>query len=83
MVFDSEELLHSNTSREKKANSFWAAWNLIRAGDNDDRLRYRFGEGVSIAWGGFERAWVSCATGRRPESVSRCELGGVRVWYFG
>lgn len=81
---DSEETLHSNTSREKDANSIWAAWDRIRAGDNDDRLQHRFGEGFSIAWSGFERPeTTSSTTVRRAARVSGRELGVVCVWYLG
>ena len=75
---------HSNTSQEKEANSFWAAGNRIRAGDNDDHLQLQFGEPFSIARGGFGRGRASRGTtGCTADRVSRCELGRLRVWYLG
>ena len=67
----------------KRANWFWAAWDLIRARDNDDRLQLRFGKGFSVTWGRFGRAGVTCTPGCTVARVSRRELGGIRVWCVG
>ena len=84
VLFDSEETYTLIRGWKTYANSFWAAWDRIRVGDNDDRLQRRFGEGFTVAWSGFGRVRVrrgtsSCAAAR----VSGCLLGSSVVWYLG